>query len=111
MERVTIADAVRELEEFSGLLDNAYWDASTVQQKDIFYNLISILLAELNELAKLSVSDHYMAYEPITHQWRGAQSKLRHLQSNIDSWVLRSKTASHLEEHLPQIIRFFSGAA
>ena len=109
MERVTVADAVRELEDLSGSLDNAYWDSSAVHHKDLFYNLISILHAELNELAKLSVSDHYMAYEPITAPWRGALGKLKQLQGNIDNWVLRSKTASHLEEHLPQVIRFFTG--
>ena len=45
MERVTVADAVRELEDLSGSLDNAYWDSSAVHHKDLFYNLISILNA------------------------------------------------------------------
>ena len=36
MERVTIADALRELEDLAGALDNAYWDTAQIQQKDIF---------------------------------------------------------------------------
>lgn len=109
MERLTVADAVRELENLLTALDNAYWDAASLPHKDIFYNLISMLHGELNELAKLSVADHYMAYEPITTPWRSAQSTLKHLQSRIDDYVLRSKTAVFLEEHLPQVIGLFAG--
>ncbi len=109
MERLTVADAVRELEDLSSALDNAYWDASVAQHKDQFYNLISMLHGELNELAKLSVADHYMAYEPITTPWRSAHSKLKHLQNHIDDYVQRSKTATFLEEHLPRVIRLFAG--
>jgi hypothetical protein len=108
MERITIADAVRELEDLAGLLDNAYWDSADIHQKDLFYNLISLLHSELNELAKLSVSDHYMAYEPITAPWRNGLSKLRQLQGNIDQWVPRSKTASLLESQLPTVIRIMT---
>ncbi|HMU66201.1 MAG TPA: hypothetical protein PKE57_03605 [Cellvibrionaceae bacterium] len=108
MERVTIADALRELEDLAGALDNAYWDTAQIQQKDVFYNLISMLHSELNELAKLSVSDHYMAYEPITAPWRNATGKLRHLHSNLDGWIIRTKTATVLEQQLPQVIRMLT---
>jgi hypothetical protein len=108
MERVTIADALRELEDLAGALDNAYWDAAQIQHKDIFYNLISVLHGELNELAKLSVADHYMGYEPITTAWRNAIGKLKHLHSNLEVWVIRTKTAAVLEQQLPQVIRMLT---
>jgi hypothetical protein len=108
MERVTIADALRELEDLACALDNAYWDTAQMQHKDIFYNLISILHGELNELAKLSVSDHYMAYEPITTPWRNVIGKLKHLHNNLDVLVIRTKTATVLEHQLPQVIRMLT---
>ena len=108
MERITIADALRELEELADTLDNAYWDTTQIQHKDILYNLISLLHGELNELAKLSVADHYMGYEPITTPWRNAIGKLKHLQNNLDAWVIRTKTAEGLEKLLPRVIRMLT---
>jgi hypothetical protein len=105
MERVTIADAINELDELACALDNAYWDSANIQHKDIFYNLISIIHGELNELAKLSVADHSMAYEPITAPWRNAVSKLKQLHSHLEAWVIRTKTVEQLEYHLPKLIR------
>lgn len=64
MERITVADAVRSLETLLQILDNAYWESSEIAHKDVIYDIISIVHIEMNELAKLSVEDHYMAYEP-----------------------------------------------
>lgn len=108
MERVTVADALRELEDLACALDNAYWDASQMAHKDYFYNLISILHGELNELAKLSVSDYHMAYEPITGPWRNSIGKLKTLQGKIDEWSLRTKTAGVLDQQLPTVIRLLT---
>lgn len=110
MERVTVADALRELEDLACALDNAYWDTAQIAQKDFFYNLISILHGELNELAKLSVSDHYMAYEPITAPFRNTIGKLRSLHSKLDEWILRTRTAAALEQQLPSVIRMLTPA-
>lgn len=108
MEHVTIANAVRSLETLLHLLDNAYWEASDIFYKDSIYDMISTLHVEINELAKLSVEDHYMAYEPITCDFRHGQSKLKLLQSNLSIWVIRSKTAKLLEEELPRVISLLS---
>ena len=64
MDRTTVADAVRSFESLLQVLDNAYWEASEIAHKDVIYDIISIVHVEINELAKLSVEDHYMAYEP-----------------------------------------------
>lgn len=108
MDRITIADVVRNLEAVLQTLDNAYWEASKVTHKDVFYDIISILHIEINELAKLSVEDHYMAYEPITGDFRNSHSKLKLLQSNLNKWVTRSQTVKRLEDELPGIIALLS---
>lgn len=104
MEHVTIANAVRSLETLLHLLDNAYWEASDIFYKDSIYDMISTLHMEINELAKLSVEDHYMPYEAITSDFRDSQHKLKSLLGNLSVWVIRSKTAKLLEEELPRVI-------
>ena len=66
--------------------------------------MVRALHIEINELAKLSVEDHYMAYEPITADFRNCQSKLKMLHTNLGQWVVRSKTAKLLDEELPLVI-------
>lgn len=104
MERVIIANAARSLEALLHLLDSAYWESSEIFYKDSIYDMISTLHMEINELAKLSVEDHYMAYEPITSDFRNSQNKLELLHGNLSKWVIRSKTAKLLEDELPQVI-------
>lgn len=108
MERVHIANAIRTLEFVVQVLDNAYWEASEVAHKDAIHNMISVLHGELNELAKLSVEDHSMAYEPITTAFRGAKGKLQLLQTNLHLWVRRSSTAYQLETELPTLSNLLS---
>lgn len=104
MERVTIAHAVRNLEALLNLLDSAYWEASQIAHKDSIYDMISTLHIEINELAKLSVEDHYMAYEPITSDFRNSQQALKQLQRDLGTWVIRSRTTKTLAGELPQVI-------
>lgn len=104
MERVTIASAVRNLEGLLQLLDNAYWETSQITCKDFIYDMVSTLHIEINELAKLSVEDHYMAYEPITSDFRNAQYKLKMLHNDLGNWVIRSRTSKLLTDELPQVI-------
>lgn len=104
MERTTISDAVRSFENLLQFLDNAYWESSKIEHKDVFYDIISIINRELNELAKLSVADHDMAYEPITASFRNSSRKLKWLQANLQSWACRSTTLNQLETELPYVI-------
>lgn len=104
MDRITIAEVVRNLDSILQLLDNAYWEASKVRHKDVFYDIISIVHLEINELAKLSVEDHSMAYEPITGNFRNSHAKLKLLQVNLNHWVTRTQTSKRLEEELSNVI-------
>ena len=93
----SIAKAVKVLEELLVGLDLAYWEASAIEQKDFFYDIISALHFELSELSKLSVQDHDVGYEPITKEFRTARLKLAKLRKHLDEYVLRSTTAIRLE--------------
>ncbi|HWV15081.1 MAG TPA: hypothetical protein VN030_06580 [Cellvibrio sp.] len=93
----SIARVVNLLEELLGGLDQAYWESSKIDRKDFFYDLISAVNLELSELSKLSVQDHDLDWEPITHEFRLARPKLNKLRKLLDEHVLRSTTAARLE--------------
>lgn len=110
MDRKTIADAIRYLETILTVLDNAYWEASSIQHKDSLYDLIAIVHAELNETAKLSVEDHYIAYEPISAHFRASGPRFRLLQNNLHQWIPRSVTAQQLDLALADVLRMHGRA-
>jgi len=104
MPKASITDAIRTLEELIASLDDAYWEASTLERKDRFYDIISILNIELSELAKLSIQDHHHEYEPITPSFRRANAKLTNLRNILNEGVMRSTTAASLEDNINQVI-------
>jgi hypothetical protein len=104
MPTASITDAIRTLEELISSLNNAYWEASTLDRKDRFYDVISTINVELSELAKLSIQDHHLEYEPITPEFRQANAKLSNLRKLLDDSVLRSSTASKLEADIGEVI-------
>lgn len=97
MSNSSIARAIKVLEGLLSGLDQAYWEANSLDRKDFFYDLISALHAELSELGKLSVQDHDLDYEPITEEFRAARPKLSRLRKLVDDFALRSTTAARLE--------------
>lgn len=105
MERKTIADAVQHLESVLAILDNAYWEVAQIQHKDCIYDLISTVHSELRELAKLSIEDHYMAYEPITAVYRNSTPRFQFLQTHARDWVLRSSTSQQLDSELERLLQ------
>ena len=93
-----IANAIRVLEGLLAGLDQAYWEANSLDRKDFFYDLISALHSELSELGKLSVQDHDLVYEPVTEELRAARPKLGRLLKLVDDFALRSTTAARLDQ-------------
>jgi hypothetical protein len=85
------------LEDLHSGLDEAYWEVSSIERKDFFYDLISAVHAELSEVGKLSVQDHHLTYEPITLEFRAACTKLNRLRKLLDEYIPRSSTAVRLE--------------
>lgn len=104
MSNSSIARAIRVLEGLLGGLDQAYWEANSLDRKDFFYDLISALHAELSELGKLSVQDHDLDYEPVTEEFRAARSKLSRLRKLMDDFALRSTTAARLENLISEVM-------
>lgn len=100
MDRFTIANAVETLEELKNALVEAYWDANDVFQKDTLFDILDVIHAEQNELAKLSIEDHSMGYEPVTVEFPKCARKFKQLQNNIDEWFPRTSTASALHSNL-----------
>lgn len=100
----SIADASRLLEDLHSGLDEAYWEVSSIERKDFFYDLISAVHAELSEVGKLSVQDHHLAYEPITLEFRAACTKLNRLRKLLDEYIQRSSTAVRLESLIDDTI-------
>ena len=98
------SDAIQTLEELIRSLDDAYWEASTMERKDLFYDIISAINVELSELAKLSIQDHHHEYEPVTSEFRIARSKLSNLRKLLDECVLRSRTATRLEAIIGDVV-------
>src|SRR5690606_27490727 len=108
MDRITVADAARSRETLLQILDNAYWEASDLAPEDVIYDIISYLPEEVSELANRGTDDTYMAFEPITAACRKSHIKLKTLQTNLQHWVLRSSTASHLEQELPAVMQLLN---
>lgn len=104
----SISTAITLLEDLLAGLNQAYWEANSLDRKDFFYDLISGLHAELSELGKLSVQDHDLNYEPVTEELRLLRFKLGRLHTDIEHFVLRSTTASRLA-HLITDVRALLG--
>ncbi|PID43639.1 MAG: hypothetical protein CSA52_02730 [Gammaproteobacteria bacterium] len=98
MSKATIDDALREFSGLYELLDDAYWEASTIADKDLIYDIISIFIHELSELNKLSIQDHHYPYEIITEGIRRVRPKLELLQTKLDEVVIRTRTLMDIRE-------------
>lgn len=105
MSSATIADALREFLTLNELLDNAYWETSTLAHKDFVYDIISILHHELSELNKLSIQDHYYFYEIITEGIRHLKAKLESLSDQSENIVLRTSSRLDLHESITEVVK------
>lgn len=88
-----ITSAIKILGPLADALETAYWDSSQINVKDRIFDLVSCIHAELNELAKLSISDLDMPYEAITPAFSGCCDKLVYITKHIDDWFPRTQTA------------------
>lgn len=94
---ITIAAAYRHIEELLDVLDNLYWEASSVERKDAVYAVVTLLHDELSELAKLSIDDHGLHYQPVTPGFRTLKARLSHLRSLAEDPQTRPRTGLELE--------------
>jgi hypothetical protein len=101
---IRIADAIEVIWELSKVLDDAYWEANSCEEKDQVYNLASILTAEFIELSKVSVQDHHFDYEVISVSQEALKQALTLFQQQVPKQVRRQTTLSRLNALLHQLI-------
>lgn len=99
-----ISDACQEFFALVEVLDDAYWEASSMQHKDAIYDVLSVFQMEIAELNKLSIQDHDYPYEMITEGMRQVAHKLHHLQTVIREIVDRTRTQIRLKRCLKNVI-------
>jgi len=104
MSKPSIADAVDNIENLLAVMDDAYWEASSIEKKDCIYSIVSLLQEERAELAKLSIQDHGLAYEPVSLAFKRLQPKLNDLRRNLDDIVMRPQTAAQLELLISKVV-------
>ncbi|WP_020409202.1 hypothetical protein [Hahella ganghwensis] len=99
-----ISDASSIFLSLLDVLDDAYWEASTIENKDTVYDVLSLFHQEIAELNKLSIQDHHYPYEMITDGIRYVSPKLHALQSSVDHVVERTTTQIRLKQLLKSVI-------
>lgn len=108
MTSFSITDAIPILEELSTLLDKTYWEANSMNTKDIVYDCISAIHTELSELNKLSIQDHDMAYEPISADFKMATNRLSTFRKYLDNHIMRTSTLHKLDHSISSVIKLLS---
>lgn len=109
MAQPSIAHVMTELIAFSELLDDAYWEASTIEDKDFLYDIISLITQEMTELNKLSIQDHHYPYEFISEGIRRIVPKVLALEERQTTIIHRTKTLTDMREVLSNVIVILEG--
>ncbi|WP_339804587.1 hypothetical protein [uncultured Marinobacter sp.] len=104
MGQTSVADTLREYLSLLELLDDAYWEASTIQHKDMIYDIISIFNQEVAELNKLSVMDHHYPYEVITEGIRRVVPRLDQLDEQRHDIILRTQTLTDFRDIVSSVL-------
>ncbi len=107
MAATSIASAIVILTDLLQSLEDAYWESSDIEHKDAFFDLISAVYQEQTELAKLSIQDHDLEYEPISDGFRRSRVRLGELRKVLDDCVARATTSSRLEEYIGDAVNLF----
>lgn len=106
----SITDALRILGELHLGLEDGYWESSSIETKDVFYDLISAVNMEVTELSKLSIQDHHLDYEPVASTFKHSRHHLIDLHKQLSTRVARAATAARLESLLEETAILFNGS-
>ncbi|MBD3658483.1 MULTISPECIES: hypothetical protein [Marinobacter] len=104
MNQTSVADTLREYLSLLELLDDAYWEASSIRHKDMLYDIISIFHQEVAELNKLDVMDHHYPYEVITEGIRRVVPRLEQLDDQRDEVLQRTQTLTDFRDILSSVL-------
>lgn len=105
---ISISQATVFIEELLSVLEDVYWECSTIDLKNQCFNAVRLLQIELTELTKVSVQDHHYDYEIITYQDNTVIETLNLLDHLLKDSVLRTRTEEHLRPLLAQATEVFS---
>lgn len=104
MSQTSVADTLREYLSLLELLDDAYWEAATIQHKDMLYDIISIFSQEVSEINKLNIQDHHYPYEVITEGIRRVEPKLEKLDESREEVIQRTQTLTDFRDILSSVL-------
>ncbi|SFR66085.1 hypothetical protein SAMN05216203_2310 [Marinobacter daqiaonensis] len=104
MSQTSVADTLREYLSLLELLDDAYWEASSIQHKDMLYDIISIFHQEVSELNKLSIQDHHYPYEVITEGMRRVVPRLEQLDEQRLEVIQRTQTLTDFRDIVSSVL-------
>ena len=104
MTQTSVADTLREYLSLLELLDDAYWEAGTMEHKDMLYDIISILNQEVAEMNKLSLDDHHYPYEVITEGMRRIVPRLERLDEQRENIILRTQTLTDFRDIVSSVM-------
>lgn len=104
----TIAHAIPTLDELANMLDKAYWESNAMVAKDAIYDCLSTVSKELLELNKLSIQDHDLLYEPISHEFKSMIRRLPLLRKNLDHYIVRSTTLDSVDAVISSTIQLIT---
>ncbi len=104
MNNISFAEAIEIICDLSKVLDDAYWEANSCDDKDQVYNLTSILNTEFIEMSKVSVQDHHFDYEVISVSQEALKQALTLFQQRVPKQIRRQSTLIRLNALLHQLI-------
>lgn len=105
---ISISQATVFIEELLGVLEDAYWECSSMDLKNQCFNAVRLLQIELTELTKVSVQDHHYEYEIISSQDNTLIETLNMLDHLLKQSVLRNRTQANLRPLMTQAAEIFS---
>jgi len=103
MAALSIAKASELIWELDQTLEDAYWEASSMAEKDRVFNLMQLMTGEYMELLKVSVQDHHYEYEVISTSQELLLKVLRDFQNAQLSVPRRQRTADQLNSLLTRL--------
>lgn len=102
MSTISISQACELVWDLLQALEDTYWEASTLSDKDHVFNVLQSLNAEYMELLKVSVQDHHYPYEVISTNHAVLKQTLSEFQQVAGQLTRRQQTATRLSSLLNQ---------
>ncbi len=102
------SDLIASYKQVLDLLSNAYWEASTIEDKDLIYGVeqsIGEIITTLDEQQVASLTDQYIALKPQIDATNVALGKIK---DEVNKITKNIGTASTLVAGITKILSFFA---